>query len=114
MGWTLSCLLAVLLFVRSGVSCLAYSSAGRGLLLSSGPDGQAVSLDTHSGSKLSQFKGSKHGASAAALSAGQWGGCLSTCRSSVAQHILFVNPCITMRHLAVFETTCSWLQGNRP
>lgn len=40
------------------------------MLLSSGPDGQAVSLDTHSGKKLSQFKGSKHGASAAALSAG--------------------------------------------
>lgn len=53
------------------MSCLAYSPGGRGVLLSSGPDGQAVNLDTHSGKKLSQFKGSKHGASAAALSAGR-------------------------------------------
>lgn len=56
--------------VCRGVTCLAHSAAGRGVLLSSGPDGEATSLDTHSGQKLSQFKGSKHGASAAALSEG--------------------------------------------
>lgn len=59
--------------VCRGVTCLAHSAAGRGVLLSSGPDGEATRLDTHSGQKLSQFKGSKHGASAAALSEGEWG-----------------------------------------
>lgn len=65
-------LLHAALTSHRGVSCLAYSSAGRGgLLLSSGPDGQAVSLDTHSGKRLQQFRASKHGASAAALSQGK-------------------------------------------
>jgi hypothetical protein len=58
------------LHLSRGVSCLSHTAAGRGVVLSSGPDGQAVSLDARSGKKLGQFKGSKHGASAAALSAG--------------------------------------------
>jgi hypothetical protein len=61
---------APFLHLSRGVSCLSHTAAGRGVVLSSGPDGQAVSLDARSGKKLGQFKGSKHGASAAALSAG--------------------------------------------
>jgi hypothetical protein len=41
------------------------------VLLSSGPGGQVTSLDISSGRRLSQFKGSKHGVSAAALSEGK-------------------------------------------
>jgi hypothetical protein len=62
-----------LMCAHRGVTCLAHSAAGQGVLLSSGPDGEATRLDTHSGRKLSQFKGSKHGASAAALSEGEGG-----------------------------------------
>lgn len=68
-----------------GVSCLSHTAAGRGVVLSSGPDGQAVSLDAHSGKKLGQFKGSKHGASAAALSAGVCGLVKTHTRSTGAQ-----------------------------
>ncbi|KAF6255059.1 quinon protein alcohol dehydrogenase-like superfamily [Scenedesmus sp. NREL 46B-D3] len=54
---------------EGGVDCLAYSAGSRSALLSSGRDGQVCSLDAAKGSKLSQFSGSKHAVTAAALSA---------------------------------------------
>eukprot|EP00879_Flechtneria_rotunda_P022121 GHRR01023340.1.p2 GENE.GHRR01023340.1~~GHRR01023340.1.p2 ORF type:complete len:196 (+),score=68.62 GHRR01023340.1:71-658(+) len=56
---------------EGGVDCLVQSSGRCSTLLGVGRSGHACVLDAATGSKQSQFRASKHGTTAAALSAGR-------------------------------------------